>query len=324
MKYKFSVVFMCTLILFVVVVLFALLNGKLGISLAQLWHKIATGHDNQIDAIIDLRLPRIIVVICAGAALSVAGAYLQAVLKNPLADASIIGVSSGALVAKALVMTLMPTLFFYMPIISFIGGLLPFTLLFYLQHRYQLNPMRMLLVGVSMYAMLNGMLEYLTANPAVRLSAGLSLKVWKDAAQISVTTCIGLILAITVIFQANMLGFDDRQAHNLGFPIQRYRMWIGLIAVFLASSAVAVAGAMAFVGLIVPHIARRLVGSDYKKVVICCVLFGAIGVLLADTLGRLMSRQFEVPAHIITVIIGGPYLIYLICKGAYRNEYQQR
>lgn len=245
-------------------------------------------------------------------------------LKNPLADASIIGVSSGALVAKALVMTLVPTLFFYMPLISFIGGLLPFTLLFYLQHRYQLNPMRMLLVGVSMYAMLNGMLEYLTANPAVRLSAGLSLKVWKDAAQISVTTCIGLILAITVIFQANMLGFDDRQAHNLGFPIQRYRMWIGLIAVFLASSAVAVAGAMAFVGLIVPHIARRLGGSDYKKVVICCVLFGAIAVLLADTLGRLMSRQFEVPAHIITVIIGGPYLIYLICKGAYRNEYQQR
>ncbi|PTK43144.1 heme ABC transporter permease, partial [Staphylococcus nepalensis] len=152
MKDKFSVVFMCTLILFVVVVLFALLNGKLGISSAQLWHKVATGHDNQIDAIIDLRLPRIIVAICAGAALSVAGAYLQAVLKNPLADASIIGVSSGALVAKALVMTLIPTLFFYMPIISFIGGLLPFTLLFYLQHRYPLNPMRMLLVGVSMYA----------------------------------------------------------------------------------------------------------------------------------------------------------------------------
>ena len=323
MKYKFSYVFSCTLILFVVVVLFALFNGKLGISSAQFWHKITTGHDNQVDAIIDLRLPRIIVAICAGAALSVAGAYLQAVLKNPLADASIIGVSSGALVAKALVMTLMPTLFFYIPVISFIGGLLPFILLFYLQHRYQLNPMRMLLVGVSMYAMLNGVLEYLTANPAVRLSAGLSLKVWKDAAQISVTTSIGLILAMTVILQANMLGFDDRQAHNLGFPIQRYRMLIGLIAVFLASSAVAVAGAMAFVGLIVPHIARRLVGSDYRKVVLCCVLFGAIAVLLADTLGRLMSRQFEVPAHIITVIIGGPYLIYLICKGAYRNEYRQ-
>lgn len=323
MKYKFSYVFSCTLILFVVVVLFALFNGKLGISSAQFWHKITTGHDNQVDAIIDLRLPRIIVAICAGAALSVAGAYLQAVLKNPLADASIIGVSSGALVAKALVMTFIPTLFFYMPVISFIGGLLPFILLFYLQHRYQLNPMRMLLVGVSMYAMLNGVLEYLTANPAVRLSAGLSLKVWKDATQISVTTSIGLILAMTVILQANMLEFDDRQAHNLGFPIQRYRMLIGLIAVFLASSAVAVAGAMAFVGLIVPHIARRLVGSDYKKVVLCCVLFGAIAVLLADTLGRLMSRQFEVPAHIITVIIGGPYLIYLICKGAYRNEYRQ-
>lgn len=323
MKYKFNYVFISALLLFVVVVLFALFNGKLGISSAQFWHKITTGHDNQVDAIIDLRLPRIIVAICAGAALSVAGAYLQAVLKNPLADASIIGVSSGALVAKALVMTLMPTLFFYMPVISFIGGLLPFILLFYLQHRYQLNPMRMLLVGVSMYAMLNGVLEYLTANPAVRLSAGLSLKVWKDAAQISVTTSIGLILAMTVILQANMLGFDDRQAHNLGFPIQRYRMLIGLIAVFLASSAVAVAGAMAFVGLIVPHIARRLVGSDYKKVILCCVLFGAIAVLLADTLGRLMSRQFEVPAHIITVIIGGPYLIYLICKGAYRNEYRQ-
>lgn len=323
MKYKFSYVFSCTLILFVVVVLFALFNGKLGISSAQFWHKITTGHDNQVDAIIDLRLPRIIVAICAGAALSVAGAYLQAVLKNPLADASIIGVSSGALVAKALVMTFIPTLFFYMPVISFIGGLLPFILLFYLQHRYQLNPMRMLLVGVSMYAMLNGVLEYLTANPAVRLSAGLSLKVWKDAAQISVTTSIGLILAMTVILQANMLGFDERQAHNLGFPIQRYRMLIGLIAVFLASSAVAVAGAMAFVGLIVPHIARRLVSSDYRKVVVCCVLFGAIAVLLADTLGRLMSRQFEVPAHIITVIIGGPYLVYLICKGAYRSEYRQ-
>ncbi|AMY05801.1 heme ABC transporter permease [Staphylococcus condimenti] len=322
MKFKFRNVMMSAAILLICVICFAMFYGKLNVTPDQIWNKIATGHDQTLDAVIDLRMPRIIVALCAGASLSVAGAYLQAVLKNPLADASIIGVSSGALVMKTLVMLFIPTWFFYIPLISFIGGILPFLLLLFLQARYRLNPVRMILVGVSMYAMLNGLLEYLTANPAVRLPSGLAFKVWKDSGQISMTTLIGLLIAVLFISQANMLAFDECQAHNIGFNIQRYRMIIGIIAVFLASSSVAVAGPMAFVGLIVPHIARRLVGSNYQKVIPCCVLFGAIAVLAADTIGR-SATQHEIPAHIITVIIGGPFLIYLICKGAYRSESRQ-
>lgn len=313
------IVFIVLVVSLLITMYFAFTTGKLSASWDQVMTKITTGHEPRVDAIIDLRMPRIIIALFVGAALAVSGALLQAVLQNPLAEANIIGVTSGALLTRSLILLFIPTWYFYAPLMSFIGGIIPFLILLWLFKRYHMSPVRIILVGVAMYAMLNGVLALVQINPLVKLPTGLSLKVWKDVYIIVTFSVIGIVASTLFIKQTNLLSFEEKQANNIGFHMTRYRMIIGLIAVFLASSATAIVGEMAFVGLIVPHIVRRLVGSNYKNVIPNAIVLGALVVLIADTLGRTIVQSHEIPANVLTVILGGPFLIYLICKGAYRH-----
>lgn len=113
--------------------------------------------------------------------------------------------------------------------------------------------------------MLNGVIELLSMSPVMQLSTGLTMKVWQDVYIIAVTSTMGIIFALMLVNKVNLLSFEDKQAHNIGFNITKYRLIVGLVAVFLASSATAIVGQLAFVGLIVPHIIRRIVGTNYKK-----------------------------------------------------------
>lgn len=269
----------------VITIYISLVSGKLPLSIEQIITKLTTGTEPQVDAVIDLRMPRIFIALFVGAALSVSGALLQAVLQNPLAEANIIGVTSGALVARGVILIFLPTLHFYLPIFVFIGGVIPFLILFLLVSRYHITPIRLILVGVAIYAMLNGVIELLSMSPVMQLPTGLTMKVWQDVYIIAVTSTIGIIFALMLVNKVNLLSFEDKQAHNIGFNITKYRLIVGLVAVFLASSATAIVGQLAFVGLIVPHIIRRIVGTNYKKVIPYSIIFGAWLVLLADTAG---------------------------------------
>ncbi|MBF0747550.1 iron chelate uptake ABC transporter family permease subunit, partial [Gemella sp. 19428wG2_WT2a] len=149
--------------------------------------------------------------------------------------------------------------FFFLPIFIFIGGLIPFLVLFLLVSRYHITPIRLILVGVAIYAMLNGVLELFSMSPVMQLPRGFTMKVWQDVYIIVAFSIVGLTIAYMLAEKVNLLSFDDKQANNIGFNITKYRLIIGLVAVFLASSATAIVGQLAFVGLIVPHIVRRLV-----------------------------------------------------------------
>ncbi|WP_150882844.1 hemin ABC transporter permease protein IsdF, partial [Staphylococcus aureus] len=235
-------------------------------------------------------------------------------LQNPLAEANIIGVSSGALIMRALCMLFIPQLYFYLPLLSFIGGLIPFLIIILLHSKFRFNAVSMILVGVALFVLLNGVLEILTQNPLMKIPQGLTMKIWSDVYIIAVSALLGLILTLLLSPKLNLLNLDDIQARSIGFNIDRYRWLTGLLAVFLASATVAIVGQLAFLGIIVPHVVRKLVGGNYRVLIPFSTVIGAWLLLVADLLGRVIQPPLEIPANAILMIVGGPMLIYLICQ----------
>lgn len=307
--------FFIAIVLLLLTAYFSLITGTIQLSFDDISAKIINGHNENFDSIIDLRLPRIIIAIIVGAMLAVSGALLQVSLQNPLADANIIGVSSGALIMRTLCMYWIPQLYFYIPFITFIGGLLPFLIILLLNKRYNFNTVSIILIGVAMFVILNGIIEIMTQNPLMKIPQGLTMKTWQDVKIIIIAAIIGSVLVILLINKLNLLNLDDVQATSIGFKINRFRWITGLIAVFLASATVAIVGQMAFLGIIVPHVVRKLVGGNYKIIIPLSTIIGAWLLLVADFLGRTIQPPIEIPANALLMIIGGPVLIYLICIG---------
>src|SRR5699024_7285841 len=208
----------------------------------------------------DLRFPRIIIAIFAGAALAVSGVLLQAIMRNPLAEPGIIGVASGASFFTMVMVAFFLTLFFYSPLFAFIGGMIAFLIVYALSWKHQLHPMRMILIGVAIHALFTGLgkvIELTNASSmmnsvAVDMST-LTMKTWRDVQIITIYGSLGLVLAFTLFSWCNHLALKDKTLHNLGFPINRARFFIAIVAVLLASIATAVAGMFTFVGLLIPH-----------------------------------------------------------------------
>ncbi|HCY0366941.1 TPA: hemin ABC transporter permease protein IsdF, partial [Staphylococcus aureus] len=161
-KNKKKLLFLCLLVILIATAYISFVTGTIKLSFNDLFTKFTTGSNEAVDSIIDLRLPRILIALMVGAMLAVSGALLQAALQNPLAEANIIGVSSGALIMRALCMLFIPQLYFYLPLLSFIGGLIPFLIIILLHSKFRFNAVSMILVGVALFVLLNGVLEILT------------------------------------------------------------------------------------------------------------------------------------------------------------------
>ena len=282
--------------------------------------KLSTGEASNIDTIIDLRLPRILIALCVGAMLSASGALLQAVLQNPLAEAQLLGVSSGALVARTVLLLLAPQLFSIFLYLVLLEGCYHFNVV-HLSVKFKLLPTRMILIGIAMFAMLTGLLDLFAQNPFLKMPQGFTMKTWNDVKMIVLSAVIGLAMTIILMSKVNLLALEEKQANNLGFHITKYRLIVGMVAVFLASASSAIVGPLAFVGLIIPHIVRKLIGANYKQVLPLSMIIGAWFVVLTDLLGRTIHPPLEIPANVIMMLIGGPVLIYLICKGAVNDAY---
>ncbi|SHG51707.1 FecCD family ABC transporter permease [Ornithinibacillus halophilus] len=319
--YKKIISFIVVTILLFVVTIYSMVTGSIEITVGELLKGLFTGTNDNVEIIKDLRLPRIIIAIFAGAALSVSGVLLQSVMRNPLAEPGIIGVSSGAGFVSIIMITFFPTLFFYTPLFSFIGGALAFLLVYMFSWKSGLNPLRMILIGVAINAVFTGLSELLSAQNASSMMSGISvtsstltMKTWNDVHVMVLYGSIGLILAFLVFAWCNHLGLKDKTLKNLGFRVNRARFIISIIAVLLASVATAIAGMFTFVGLLIPHIGRTLVGTDHKVLIPFSAIAGALLILTADTLGRTVAAPIEIPASIIMAVIGGPFLIFLLRK----------
>jgi len=304
-------------ILLFITIVFSATTGSIQMTFGEFVKGLFDPQNEQMAVIKDLRFPRIIVAIFAGAALSVAGVLLQAIMRNPLADAGIIGISTGAAFTKLLIVSLFPVYFFYAPIAAFVGGAVACALVFGLSWKSGLNPLKLILVGIAINAMFAGLTEALIsfgASNSGATTSSLSLKTWDDVTIITTYGSVGLVLAFTLFAWCNVLVLSDKTAKSIGFNVTGARVLIAAVAVLLSAISVVVAGVISFVGILVPHIARRIVGHDHKYLIPFTALLGAFIILLADTLGRTIISPLEIPASTLMAVIGGPFLIFLLRK----------
>lgn len=308
--------------------LLAVNTGTLKVSPIELFNGLFVEYDPNVATIYDLRFPRIFIAMFGGAATAVSGVLLQAVMKNPLADPGIIGVSSGASLAAVLITAFLPSAFFFTPFIAFLGGMVAFLLVYSLSWKGGLSPLRIILVGVAVNAMFTGLMSAFNSGTgssysgaASIVNANITQKTWDDFGTLVVYVVVGIIASFFVCGRCNLLALEDKTARSLGVNVTRSRIVISVIAVLLASISTAVIGPISFLGLIVPHIARLLAGSDHKVLVPYSVLLGAFTLLLADTIGRTIAAPYEISAAVIMSVVGGPFFIILLrrSKGNYGN-----
>ena len=305
--------------------LWSINTGSLKVTPGQLFRGLFVAYDETVATVYDLRFPRIFIAMIGGAATAVSGVLLQAVLKNPLADPGIIGVSAGASLTAVLITAFLPALYFFSPLFAFLGGMLAFLLVYSLAWKGGLSPLRIILVGVAVEAMFSGLSSAFNSatgsnysGVASIVNANISMKTWSDVQTLSIYAAVGLIAALFAAGRCDLLALEDRTAQSLGVNVTASRVEISVIAVLLASISTAVVGTISFLGLIVPHIARLLVGSRHRVLIPYTMLLGAVVLLLADTLGRTVAAPYETSASIIMAVVGGPAFVILLRRSTKR------
>ncbi|MEG0711284.1 MAG: iron ABC transporter permease [Niameybacter sp.] len=296
--------------------------GSVNLSFQEIIGELVRGDNEMIHTIVfKMRLPRNILAILVGANLAVAGLFLQAVMKNPLADPGITGVSSGASVGAIIILLVSPAYTGILPIVAFVGGGAACALVYMMAWKKGLQPNRIVLAGVAVNTILGGIISFFSTMYSDRiqsamlwLNGSLATKTWADVQTLIGYSIVGLLVSFLLIRKANILQLGDEAAINLGVNIHWARMIISVVAVFLAATATAVVGIVSFVGLIVPHIARMLMGNDHKYTLPFSMALGSIVLLMADTLGRTIGGSIEIPVGVIMAIVGGPFFLYLLRK----------
>lgn len=308
----------------IIVAIIAIGLGSVTIPIPDILKTLTSGatQSEYSTIILDIRMPRVILALIIGANIALSGALLQAVMGNPLADPGLTGVTSGAAVFVLLIMLAFPEYTALIPIAAFIGGVIAATIVYSLAWRKNgISPVTIILSGVAVNALAGGAIGYLSIIYSDRLPSAVqwmngSLAAKGNTALFTILpyAIIGWIAAFLSIRKANVIRMGDQVAANLGENVTKIRIVLSLVAVFLAAISVATIGMIGFVGLIVPHMARLFVGSNYKYLLPMSMALGALILLIADTGGRTLFAPLEIPAGILMAVIGGPYFLYLMRK----------
>ena len=305
----------------IALILLSTMFGGLRIPLADLL-PILFQSDGLFSAVIQLRIPRTLVAAGAGAALAISGVLIQMAVRNPLADASIVGVSSGAGLGAMMVIILWPGLPIYLlPIAAIIGAAIAAVVVFSLSWKKGLNPSAVVLLGIAMSAIAGAGIQILIVRGAVYGSSGY---IWLTGSTYARTwdqvKVIGLFLVVLVPLawwlarRFELLVFDDNSASGLGLGVRRTRLLAMTTGVLLAAGAVACVGTVGFIGLIAPHMVRLLTGHKLRRSMFLSALAGAVMLVLADTIGRTVMAPTEIPSGILIALIGTPYFLYLMYR----------
>ncbi|KOY17334.1 FecCD family ABC transporter permease [Paenibacillus xylanivorans] len=272
-----------------------------------------------------LRLPRVLTGFLVGCGLALAGTILQVITRNPLASPGVIGLNSGAAAAVVAVMVLVPTFpMRHMPWIAFIGAFLAATVIYGLSWRKgeASSTVRMLLVGVGISAMAGALITYLltvgkifrVSQASVWMAGSLYGRTWEHFWPLLPWVLILFLLLIWMSRRLDMFLLDVQSAAGLGLRVETMRVLFLLMSVGLAGSAVSMAGTIGFVGLMAPHMAKHLAGSRSLVRLPIAALLGGLIVMLADLAGRTWFAPYEIPAGLITAMIGAPYMMYLLLR----------
>jgi iron complex transport system permease protein len=268
-----------------------------------------------------IRLPRVVVAVLVGANLAVSGAIFQAVTRNELASPFVLGVSSGAGLAILLTLVVFSGLSTFLPLIAATGGAVAFVLVYAVAWKNGTSPVRLVLAGVivgTIFQSLQTALFFFADDIGVVQSAiawttgSLISTDWEQVRMVLPWTVVALALAFVGARQLNVLLLGERTAESLGMNVERVRFALSGVAVLAAAASIAVAGIVGFVGLIVPHVVRNVVGSEYKRLVLGCAFAGPALLVAADVGARLALRPEQIPVGIVTGLVGGPYFLYLM------------
>ncbi|QHW37579.1 iron chelate uptake ABC transporter family permease subunit [Staphylococcus ursi] len=270
----------------------------------------------------EFRVPRMLLGILVGAALAISGAVIQGVIRNPLASPDVIGITKGASLAAVIVIIVFPTApLFVLPVASFIGALVISLILSLLISWKGIKGSQLALIGMAIGAVAMALVQYLLIrNP---MEANIAL-VWLTGSLFGrsmdhvLTILPWLIVAIPVIFlyarKLDILHLGEEVATALGTHVQRTKMILLFASVMLAGAAISVVGGLSFLGLIAPHIARSLVGHQHRHIVAMSGLVGALLMVIADGLARIIAPPIDIPVGVLIAIIGAPYFLYVLRK----------
>lgn len=319
---KVSSICIILVVLICIASLIALTVGSAGYGVKDIIDVLFYETEGPVRVVVfNLRLPRLLLALIVGSALSVAGALLQSVMRNPLADPGSIGVSAGAGTAAITILLLFPSLTGAVPLFAFVGATLTCLLIYSMAWKGGIDPIRIILSGVAINSVLgayNGLLQLLNSDNLqgvlAFMNGSLSGRSWDQVKIAAVYGFIGLVLGFACIKHANILLLGEEMAKSLGVNVSAMRLVLSAVSAFLAAATVSVVGMIGFVGLVVPHIARMLVGSDYKALLPVCTLLGALVLLIADTVGRTIVPGMEIPVGIVMAVIGGPFFLYMLRK----------
>ena len=270
------------------------------------------------------RLPRILVAFLVGAALATSGAIMQGITRNPLAEPGILGVTAGAgLAAVTLIVAVHDVPLSLLPWAAFGGAILTTAAVYALAWKGgSAAPVRLILIGVAFAAVLGSLTTFVlifgeihdVQQAYVWLTGSVYGRNWEHVRTLAGWLLILLPLAFVSARSLNALNLGDEIAQGFGVRVERQRAVLLVISVGLASAAVAIAGTIGFVGLVAPHITRRLVGPAHEGMLPITALFGGALLVLADLISRWVLAPSELPIGIITALIGAPYFLFLLVK----------
>ncbi len=290
---------------------------------------LPTGSDEYGFIVTTLRLPRMLVAGLVGLALGTAGAILQGLTRNPLADPGILGISAGAgLVAVALIVVVQDAPAALLPVAAFGGGAGVAALIAVLAWRGGDSPLRLILVGIGLGAVCSALTSLMITfgeitevqRALVWLTGSVYGRTWAQVWPLAAAVAVFVPLALLLARDLNALNLGEDVARSLGSPVTLRRGLLLLTAVALAASSVAAAGAIGFVGLMAPHLARRLVGPDQAALLPTAGLLGALIVVAADLIGRTAFAPLELPCGLITAAVGAPFCISLLVSARKGNR----
>ncbi|RAP73875.1 FecCD family ABC transporter permease [Paenibacillus montanisoli] len=317
---KNAISLLAAFLLMIILSVVSIRVGAVSVPFKEIWLTLQTQPNKSFFIVHELRMPRVAVAILAGIGLSVGGVILQSVLRNPLASPDVIGLTKGAGFLAAAVLFLFPASpSYWLPLAALAGAFLAFALLLLLTRRLTLPPATLALVGIAIGAAFGAGTQYLIVKHPRDISLALlwlagSLwgRNWHDVWTLLPWIVILLPAAWLSFSKLNVLQFNDMTGASLGLNIFRERFLLILLAVALAGICVSAVGAIGFVGLLAPHIARSLAGPRHQRLIPLAALIGADLMLLGDFLGRIIIAPREVPAGIMTAVIGAPYFVYLL------------
>ncbi|AVI42330.1 FecCD family ABC transporter permease [Bacillus pumilus] len=315
----------------VVVFLISLNTGEIRISPIDTL-KTFFGFGSEMDELVlfEFRLPRMIIALLVGASIAVSGAIWQGVSQNGLADPGILGVNAGAGFAVVLfIFVFQGTMsnigqltIFILPLFAFAGAAFAAFLIYVLAWKKGITPVRLILTGIGVNAAFSAAIVVIQLKMSpndfnqaiVWLSGSIWGSSWTYVLSVLPWMLIFLVLALVRARYLNIMNLGDQLSYGLGISVHKERSFMMLIAVALAGASVAVAGSISFLGLAAPHLARKLVGPKHQGMIPASALIGALLLLLADTLGRVILAPSEVPVGLVVSALGAPYFIYLLMK----------